>query len=80
LSSALGHANRCFKFHERGQLFIGVRNEMLSVATMRVRNEHFSSVRMASATTASVVLNEIVRNNDCTGAQRCREAAAWVPC
>jgi hypothetical protein len=39
-----GGANRRFKFHKRGQLFLRMHNETLSVAAMRVNNPDRSPV------------------------------------
>jgi len=39
-------ANRQFKFQKRGQLFVRVHNEPLSVAAMRVNNPDRSPLRI----------------------------------
>jgi len=42
--------NRPFQFNKRGQLFVGVHNETLSVAAMRVNNPDCSPVGINSLT------------------------------
>jgi hypothetical protein len=43
-------AHRRFEFNKRRQLFIGVHNETLSVAAMRIGNDESSSVGIPSKT------------------------------
>ena len=44
-ASFAARPNRLFKFHKRGQLFIGVHNKAFSVVAMRVGNPDGSPVR-----------------------------------
>jgi hypothetical protein len=46
--------SRPFQFQKRGQLFIGVHNEALPVATMRIRNPDRSPLRVQGGDAAAI--------------------------